>query len=43
MSDLLTAEKGATRKQAIKVWRQLKSLDVPKNYRAWKRAKSSRA
>jgi hypothetical protein len=38
MSDFLAAEKGATRERAIKAWRQLKSLDVPKNYRAWKRA-----
>jgi hypothetical protein len=43
MSDFLAAEKGATREQAIKAWRQLKSLDVPKNYRAWKRAQSSRS
>lgn len=42
LSDFLAAE-GATREQAIKAWRQLKSLDVPKNYRAWKRAQSSRS
>jgi hypothetical protein len=35
MSDFLAAEKGATRKQAIKAWRKLKTLDAPKNYRAW--------
>jgi hypothetical protein len=41
MGDLLAAEKGATRAQAIKAWRQLKSWSVPKNYRAWKHAQSS--
>lgn len=42
VSDFLAAE-GATREEAIRAWRQLKSLDVPKNYRAWKRARSSRS
>ena len=40
MSDFLAAEKGATRTQAIKAWRQLKTLDVPKNYRAWVESQS---
>lgn len=43
MSDFLAAEKGSTHEQAIKAWRQLKSLDVPKNYRAWKHAQSSQS
>ena len=42
LSDFLAAEKGATHEQAIKAWRQLKSLDAPKNYRAWKHEQSSR-
>lgn len=35
VSDFLSAEKGATREQAMKAWKQLKTLDIPKNYRAW--------
>jgi hypothetical protein len=42
LSDFLAAEQ-ATRAHAITAWRQLKSWDVPKNYRAWKRARSSRS
>ncbi len=40
MSDFLAAEKDATREQAIKAWKKLKSLDVPKNYRAWTQVRS---
>jgi len=43
LSDFLAAEKGATREQAMKAWRKLKSLDVPKNYRAWSQAQSSKS
>lgn len=43
MSDFLAAEKGATREQAIKAWKKPKSLDVPKNYRAWAQARSSKS
>jgi len=42
MSDFLAAEKGATRTQAIKAWKQLKTLDVPKNYRAWIESQSQK-
>jgi hypothetical protein len=38
LSDFLRAEKGATRADAIAAWHQLKNLNVPKNYRAWKKA-----
>jgi hypothetical protein len=41
MSDFLAAEKGATREQAIRVWKKLKTLDVPKNYRSWVKSRSS--
>lgn len=41
LSDFHAGEKGATREDAIKAWRKLKSLDVPKNYRAWKRVQSN--
>ena len=40
MSDFLAAEKGATREQAMKAWRKLKTLDVPKNYRSWVESQS---
>lgn len=42
MSDFLAAEKGATKEQAIKAWRKLKTLDVPKNYRSWVKFQSSK-
>ncbi len=35
MSDFLAGERGATREQALSAWKELKRLDVPKNYRAW--------
>jgi hypothetical protein len=31
----LAAEKGATREQAIRAWKVLKTLDAPKTYRSW--------
>jgi hypothetical protein len=43
MSDFLASEKGTTREQAIKAWKELKSLDMPKTYRAWTHARSSRS
>jgi hypothetical protein len=42
MSDFLAAEKGATKEQAIKAWRKLKTLDVPKNYCSWVKYQSSK-
>jgi hypothetical protein len=42
MSDFLAAEKGATKEQAIKAWRKLKTLDVPKNYLSWVKYRSSK-
>lgn len=35
LSDFLSSEKGATRNQAMKAWKQLKKLDIPKNYQSW--------
>jgi len=43
MSDFLAAEKGATREQAMKAWRKLKTLDIPKNYRSWVESQSQKA
>jgi hypothetical protein len=35
MSNFLASEKGATREQAIRAWKKVKSLDAPKTYRSW--------
>jgi Creatinine amidohydrolase len=43
MSDYMAAEKSATREQAIRAWTTLKALDVPKDYRSWKKFWSSKA
>jgi SAP domain-containing new25 len=37
VSDFLAGEKNSTREQAVNAWGQLKTLDIPKNYRAWKK------
>jgi len=42
MSDFLAAERGATRQQALRAWKKLKKLDVPKNYRSWVRLNLSK-
>lgn len=43
MSDFLASEKGTTREQAIQAWKHLKTLDAPKTYRSWVKAKSSKS
>jgi len=40
MSDFLGAQTGAAKEQAIKAWSKLKSMDVPKTYAAWVKARS---
>jgi hypothetical protein len=37
MSDFRAEEAGATWEQALRAWKKLKKLDVPKNYRSWVR------
>ena len=37
LSDYFTGEKGADRAEAIKAWKSLKGLDIPKTYAAWKK------
>jgi hypothetical protein len=37
ISDFLAGENHSTREQAMKAWAQLKKLDIPKNYQAWKK------
>jgi len=41
ISDFLAAEKDTTREQAIRAWKRLKTLDVPKDYRSWVKSRSS--
>ena len=36
----LAAEKGATRAEAIAAWTELKTMDIPKNYASWVKARS---
>jgi SAP domain-containing new25 len=38
LSDFLRAEKNATRADAMAAWKQLKRMNVPKNYQSWKKA-----
>jgi hypothetical protein len=38
VSEFMAGEKGATVRQAIKAWHALKKMDVPKDYRSWKKA-----
>lgn len=42
VADFLEAGKGATRAEAIAAWKQLKALDVPKNYVSWVKARANR-
>ena len=42
MSDYLASETDATREEAILAWNQLKTLDVPKDYRSWVKSQSSK-
>lgn len=41
VADYLAGEKNATRSEAIKAWEQLKQLDTPKTYEAWKNSRDS--
>jgi len=43
LSDLLAAEKGSTKEQAMRAWKKLKTMDVPKSYRSWVMAQSSKS
>jgi len=42
MSNFLAKEPGATREQALKAWERLKTLDIPKNYQAWRRFQATK-
>jgi|SRR5215471_21472269 len=38
LSDFSKGERDATRADALAAWKQLKRMNVPKNYRAWRKA-----
>ena len=42
IAGFLAAENRATREQAIAAWKELKELDVPKDYGSWVKARASR-
>lgn len=43
LADFLAAERDATRERAIKAWKKLKTLDIPKDYRSWSRYQSTKS
>ena len=43
VADFLEADKRATRAEAIAAWKELKELDVPKDYVSWVKARATRA
>jgi hypothetical protein len=42
VADFLEADKRATRAEAIAAWKELKALDVPKDYGSWVKARAKR-
>ena len=42
VADFLAADKSATRAEAIAAWKELKHLDVPKDYLSWVKARAKR-
>lgn len=42
VAEFLVAEKGASRAAAIAAWKELKSMDAPKNYSSWVKAQKRR-
>ena len=40
LADFHAANTAATRTEALAAWKQLKTMDVPKNYRSWAKARS---
>ena len=42
VADFLEADKKATRAEAIAAWKELKELDVPKDYASWVKARANR-
>jgi hypothetical protein len=42
IADFLAAENSATRAEAIAAWKELKQLDVPKDYLSWVKTREKR-
>jgi len=42
VAEFLAAEKGATRADAIAAWAELKTMDIPKKYASWVKARAAR-
>jgi hypothetical protein len=42
VADFLAAEKGATREQAIREWKKLKTLELRKDYHSWAKHQSAK-
>ena len=42
LSDFMAANQGASREEALKAWRELKTMDAPKTYASWAEARRSR-
>jgi hypothetical protein len=42
IAEFLAAEKGGTRADAIAAWAELKTMDIPKNYASWVKARAKR-
>ena len=42
LSDFLKNEKNSTRAQAIQAWKELKKMDVPKDYKSWAKVRTTR-
>lgn len=41
LAEYLSKERNATRGQAVRAWKELKKLDIPKDYPSWERYKKS--
>ena len=42
VAEFLAKEKNATRSEAIAAWKELKTMDIPKNYASWVKARRKR-
>jgi len=43
IAEFLAAEKGVARAEAVAAWKEVKELDVPKDYASWVKARAKRA
>src|SRR4029077_16440387 len=42
VAEFLAADNGGTREEAVAAWAELKTMDVPKNYASWVKARGKR-